>query len=305
MARLCQLHGTAISILQSEHLIGRGSQCNLLLSRAYVSTQHALIRWSGTAWELVDRGSRNGTLVDGVQVEAGKPYALELGSVVAFGHREECWQLVDIGPPQVAIVCLDTNVELLDTVGVIGVPSDDDPICSVYRDTDGLWKLEYPDTPPAMIEDGYTWEVAGQRWRFSCPKLVGPTATSETQLAGRSGRLHFVVSRDEEFVELTIEYARRSLSLGSRSHNYLLLVLARARSEDRAAGLSESSCGWRYKEDLADALRMTPQQVDGEVHRIRKHFGQHGLEESSTIIERRPRTKQLRLGVSDFNVSRA
>ena len=59
------------------------------------------------------------------------------------------------------------------------------------------------------------------------------------------------------------------------------------------------------KEELADGLQMTPQQVDGEVFRIRKHFSQHGLPESTTIIERRPRTKQLRLGVVSVRVERA
>jgi hypothetical protein len=58
------------------------------------------------------------------------------------------------------------------------------------------------------------------------------------------------------------------------------------------------------KDALADGFKITPQQIDGEVFRIRKHFAQHGLAESATIIERRPRTKQIRLGLGQVRVER-
>jgi hypothetical protein len=51
-------------------------------------------------------------------------------------------------------------------------------------------------------------------------------------------------------------------------------------------------------------LKMTPQQVDGEVFRIRKHFTQHGVLESTLVLERRPRTKQLRLGIGKLRIDR-
>jgi hypothetical protein len=116
--------------------------------------------------------------------------------------------------------------------------------------------------------------------------------------------LCFSVSSDEDFVELTLEYGKRRLELGSRSHNYLMLTLARQMLADRAQGLPEASCGWMDKDELADGLRMTPQQVDGEVFRIRKHFNQHGVLEATTIIERRPRTKQIRLGLTQLRIER-
>jgi hypothetical protein len=94
------------------------------------------------------------------------------------------------------------------------------------------------------------------------------------------------------------------VQLGHRSHNYLLLLLARARQNDAEAGVSETSCGWMYKEDLANALHMTPAQIDGEIFRIRRHFARHGLPEAATIIERRNRTNQLRIGVAQIRISR-
>ena len=96
----------------------------------------------------------------------------------------------------------------------------------------------------------------------------------------------------------------RVVNLGNRSHNYLLLILARARLQDSEAGLPDTSCGWMYKEDLAKALRMTPTQIDGEVFRIRKHFARHELAEAATIIERRNRTSQLRIGIRQLKITR-
>jgi hypothetical protein len=116
--------------------------------------------------------------------------------------------------------------------------------------------------------------------------------------------LCFRVSSDEEFVELDLVDASRRVALGSRSHNYLLLTLARSYLADAAAGLPPASSGWMDKEALAKGLSTTPEQIDGEVFRVRKHFARHGLREAAIIIERRPRTKQIRLGLRKIRIER-
>lgn len=304
MGRLRALNHQVSTRLQPEHLIGRGAQCNLRLHSAFVSTQHAIIRWNGNAWELVDRGSRNGTFLNDVRIPAGASHVIEVGSLIAFGHHSEAWEVVDTSPPEVCVFGLDVGVELIATDNVIGVPSDEEPACTVFCDVDGCWKLEFPDGPVSAIDDGHTWQAGGTSWRFSSPAGLGRTATSEQTLEQRKSTLLFRVSSDEEFVELCVEDRRGTVNLGARSHNYLLLLLAEARLADRDAGHLETNCGWSYKEDIADALCVTPQQVDVEVHRIRKHFAQHGLDEASTIIDRRPRTRQLRLGVPSVRIFR-
>jgi hypothetical protein len=86
--------------------------------------------------------------------------------------------------------------------------------------------------------------------------------------------------------------------------NYLLLTLARARLADMQNGIPDTSCGWVYKDDLANALNMTPAQVEGEVYRIRRHFARFRLPETGLIIERRGRTGQLRIGMSRLKITR-
>lgn len=304
MAELRRTDGTRSCLLMTEHLVGRSPQCALRLAAGYVSTQHALIRWDGRSWELLDRGSRNGTQLNGVTAEPGRAYRLSKDAVLTFGHPDERWALVDAGEPQTMAVALDTGQALLGTQGLIGLPSGKSPECTLYLDRDGAWKLERSDGEIEVVLDGQVIECAGRKFRFCGPASTSATETLSLTEKGARPTLCFAVSSDEDFVELWLEYPDRELRLGSRSHNYLLLTLARQRLADEAASLPEASCGWMDKDELAEGLKMTPQQVDGEVFRIRKHFTQHGLPESTTIIERRPRTRQIRLGQPRLRIDR-
>lgn len=304
MAELRRTDGSRSCRLMTEHLVGRGAQCALRLSGAYVSGQHALIRWDGRAWEILDRGSRNGTQLNGVALEPGRAQRLLKDGIVTFGHADERWALVDAGEPQTMALALDDGEALLNLQGLIGLPSSKSPECTLFQDHEGVWRIERADGEVEVVTDGHIIDCAGRQFRFCCP---ASTSATETLLAAPRGEptLCFSVSSDEDFVELTLEYPERKIALGSRSHNYLMLTLARQKLADLAANLPEASCGWMDKDELADGFKMTPQQVDGEVFRIRKHFTQHGLPESTTVIERRPRTKQIRLGLSKLRVDRA
>jgi hypothetical protein len=304
MAELRRKDGTRSCLLMTEHLVGRGPQCALRLTAPYVSTQHALIRWDGHAWELLDRGSRNGTQLDGTVVEPGRAYRLKKAATITFGHADERWELTDAGEPETMAVALDTGQALRGHDGWIALPSSDSPEATLFLGPDGAWKLERADGEVEPVVDGQVIDCAGRQFRFCAPASTSATESLSLKPGGAEPTLAFVVSSDELFVELAIEYGERRVALGSRSHNYLLLTLARQTLRDRAASLPESSCGWMDKEELAEGLKITPQQVDGEVFRIRKHFTQHGVSESTTIIERRPRTKQMRLGVERLRIDR-
>jgi hypothetical protein len=305
MGEISRLNGGNPRRLLNQHLIGRGPECALRLTENYVSTQHALIRWQGHAWELLDRGSRNGTHVNGVALEPGRPYVLSKGLVMSFGHPDETWLLSDAAEPEVMLVALDDGETLSGAHGLIGFPSSANPECTLYRAPDGTWKLEGPDGSVRPLTDGEAFESAGRTFRLSLPSVIAATASVGNDSGFDEPSLRFTVSSDEEFVELDVEYTSRRIPLGSRSHNYLLLTLARSYLTDLAAGLPVESSGWVDKEELAKGLNMTPEQIDGEVFRVRKHFARHGLKEAAVVIERRPRTKQIRIGLPKLRVERA
>lgn len=304
MAELREASGARQCVLMPEHLIGRGPQCALRLTGNYVSSQHAVIRWFGHGWELLDRGSRNGTQLNGGQVEPGRAYRLSKGAMITFGHQQERWILVDASEPEVMVVALGSGEARLPHHGLIGIPSSDHPECTVFLDLDGAWKLEDADGARLVLHDSQNFEAHGQLYRFSCPSSNDLTENAESAAKNEPATLHFLVSLDEDFVELTLEYPHRSVALGSRAHNYLLLTLARHKLSELSTGIAEDSAGWMDKDQLAAGLRITPTQVDGEIFRIRKHFASHGLQESAAIIERRSRTKQIRLGLARVRVDR-
>jgi len=304
MGELGRLNGQESRRLLGQFLVGRGPECALRLSGSYVSTQHALIRWQGHAWELLDRGSRNGTHLNGELLEPGRPYRLNKGATMSFGHPEETWTLTDAAPPEVMLVALDDGGLLSGEQGLIKLPTPENPECTLYRDLDGSWKVETADGSVRPLSDGESLESAGRRYRFSLPSAAEATASVHVGSTFDAPALRFKVSSDEEFVELELDYSGRRVALGSRSHNYLLLTLARSHLADVAAGLPLASSGWMDKEALAKGLGMTPEQIDGEVFRVRKHLARHGLKEAAVIIERRPRTKQIRLGLRNVRIDR-
>lgn len=291
-------------MLEAESVVGRTPTAGLCIAARYVSAQHAVLRFNGEIWELRDLGSRNGTFVDGVRIRPGEERPLTRGSRIAFGKIEEEWELVDTGAPHAMVMPLDGG----DPVGlegeILALPSSERPLATIYRDTDGGWILEQPDSI-APITNFQTFEIEGRSFRFSCPEQIAKTTFTPDVLAELEIRhlaLHFSVSRDEEHVELRVTSGARSFDLGSRAHNYLLLTLARRRLSDAAEGLPETSCGWIYQEDFPNDPNMESAHLNLDVLRIRRQFARLGIADAAGIIERRPRTRQLRIGVSRLSV---
>ncbi len=67
-------------------VIGRAVDCTLSTKDTELSRQHARLRWTGLGWKVVDLGSRNGTFVDGVridaEVEVSRPAVVRTGGTV-------------------------------------------------------------------------------------------------------------------------------------------------------------------------------------------------------------------------------
>jgi hypothetical protein len=64
--------------------VGRSGDCNVVLQDHRASRYHADIRWTGERWEVTDRGSTNGTYVNGLRVN--QPYDLRLGDRITIGE---------------------------------------------------------------------------------------------------------------------------------------------------------------------------------------------------------------------------
>jgi pSer/pThr/pTyr-binding forkhead associated (FHA) protein len=65
-------------------LIGRASDCQLLLEDDYVSTRHARISRVGAGFQVEDLGSTNGTYVNNQRISAPTPFGI--GDVLRIGR---------------------------------------------------------------------------------------------------------------------------------------------------------------------------------------------------------------------------
>jgi len=293
---------TTIS-LHASHLIGRSERCDLRIDEQYVSTEHASIRWNGQVWHLKDLGSRNRTYVNGASVSATDPVVLNPGCTIAFGLKEDTWRLESLAAPEAVAIPLDGGAPLVAVNALLPVPSPVKPAATVYRGSDGGWKLdEEGETKDAI--DGGVFSVDGRSFRLSLPSAVLPTVPVGSLETPRINdlELRFSVSADEEHVEIVATWRGQALRLGARTHNYLLLELARRRAADAGVRLPDTSCGWVYQDELCERLRVDAARLNVDVYRIRKQFAHLELLDPATVIERRARTKQLRLGVKRFAI---
>jgi FHA domain len=301
MGRLRHVHSERSCELEPEHVVGRSPGSTLVIEHELVSKQHAVLRWSGTEWTLRDLGSRNGTFVEGARITTA-PTPIKEGARVRFGSADSEWQLVDASPPRPLLVSVDDGSSLRIDGEMLALPSPDNPVATVFRDASGAWLLERADgTRPLGIDDSF--EVAGRTWCFRSASSLARTTAAALD-APALPRLIFSVSSDEEHVELSADVAGQRVVLGTSPRYYLLLTLARQRAADRGQGMPESSCGWMHHEDLQKALALGQQHLNIDVFRIRRQLAEKGLACAATVIERRPRSRQLRLGWADFEVHR-
>jgi FHA domain-containing protein len=292
-------------LLEPEHVVGRALTCTLRLRPGYVSSQHALLRWVDPHWEVKDLASSNGTFVDGRRLEHGQPAAAPLGSKIAFGHPDEQWELVDASAPQVMVVPVDGGEHVVVDGELLALPSAEDPCATIYRGPGGVWILEQEHESAVPLSNLQIFSAGGRWWRFCCTESLQATSRfmDPSEMVLRNLELSFAVSRDESFVKLGVRAGERTLDLGARACNYLLLTLARQRLADGRAGLPDTSCGWVYLADLARGLETAPTQINIDVYRLRKNFAAAGVADAVGVIERRPPTRQLRIGTDKVAIT--
>jgi len=79
--------------LQPVTSLGRSPVNTVSILDAYASSEHALLFYRGGQWWLEDRGSRNGTTLNAVTVDA--PTVVSSGDVVGIGRVQLKLELVD------------------------------------------------------------------------------------------------------------------------------------------------------------------------------------------------------------------
>ena len=287
--------------LGNHNVLGRSPAATVELRDKRASAVHAAVTWRHGGWHIRDLGSRNGTALGGRRLDVGIDVPLARGAEIALGTGRETWRLTDDRPPSALARKRSTEGLALASDGLIAIPTPEDPRVCLYRDEDGGWWLE-DDEGTHMVQDQTRLDVAGEPWVVEVPSPESSSIPT-TQVIDASARVlqemaaTFRVSLDGEHVELQLGDDLGTLDFGARAHHDVLLVLARARIDDRARGLAGGEGGWLYVDDAATRAGIDPQHLTVAVFRARKQIAEAGVLNAGALIERRPRPRQMRFGV--------
>lgn len=297
-------------ILGSVHTVGRGSDCDLYLPSDLVSWQHAVFRWTEHGWEVRDLGSANGTWVNDCRLQAGVWRVLDQGARIAFGMRDDRFEVVDVAAPVVVarpVEAEDGEALYGDENGLV-LAELGDPMYLIQEDGRGRWFVHgLREDERRPIADREVLAVGDRCWRISLP-LVPERTRNPDDTSKRLGDigLNFRVSPDEEHVEVAVVHAGGELLLPARVWDYFLLTLARARLEDTTRpGLAMSEHGWVHAPTLADGLGVSVTTIRAYVHRARRQLAEvAGVIGADGLIERRRVNQAMRIGVARLEVRR-
>jgi hypothetical protein len=227
-----------------------------------------------------------------------------VGAKLRFGDVPGEWLVVDLDPPDAVATALDNGARVPPQGGLIVLPSPDAPEVSLYRRADGAWIAEGPDRVWEPERDEIV-VAGGRRFRFEPGSAVHATSTSlGNRLTPSAITLDFTVSRNEEQVNLSIVHLGQRLALKPRAHTYLLLTLARLRTQDQAnPELPQTSHGWVEQSRLLRMLATNLAQLTLDIYRARRQFADAGMLDSAQIVERRTSSRELRIGVERLSIA--
>jgi hypothetical protein len=146
---------------------------------------------------------------------------------------------------------------------------------SFYRSANLKWEMDDGLSTHELLH-GHQYTFNDMKWVFIENEPIEDTYDHQ-QLFSKA-KFHCYLSPDEESVEVKIIINELELSLGEKVYNYLLLLLARRRLEDKSKGFKSEEQGWAFVNQLLQELsRELLQDIDVYyfnvmIHRFRSHL---------------------------------
>lgn len=277
MAYLLDVATEASFPLAPHHTFGRlANSVNTHIDKPYVSKLHAAIEWNGEHWRIKNLGL-NGTWINGVALMDSDTRELQLNDeIVLAAQNDPGFRVMNLSAPGDMLWPLDGaqgNTPPIYLSGYHLLPDSETPELALYYDElTQQWHCEPIDQQgePRALSDGDLVAFSACRWQLVRAHIYGPTEVKSV-LHVNDFEFVFHLSLDEETTQLEL-HKQQVFDLSVRTHHYLLLQLARHRSEDAARGLDSKSQGWVYADQLAAELGLDSTHMNIQIFRARKQL---------------------------------
>jgi pSer/pThr/pTyr-binding forkhead associated (FHA) protein len=183
--------------------IGRGDENDIVLPVHQVSRQHALIKWDGDSFAIIDRGSTNGIYVNGEPVKRKR---LQVGDLIGIGPFDMTFQeTIDAGqaPKQEETVVVTTPGSFAGELSDVSVSE----VCQLIdlNQKTGILDFHYGD------RRGKVYFEKGQATHAEYRELIADNAALEL-LSLTRGSFRFI-AKESVTVQRTIKRPTASLLL--------------------------------------------------------------------------------------------
>lgn len=258
--------------LNTQHSFGRNRHTsNTHIPEQDISQSHALIFWKGNDWYIQDH-SRNGTLVNGKYINH-TTVKLSKSCKIQFGEQGSTqWEMINLSPPMSYLKSTHDQNDIIELASCYAFPDEKTPDIFIYP-ADGIWKLEEKGIAHDLGH-GETYHINNKEYIYIENRVLEDTM--DNGYVVNNAYFQFILSSDEEHIQIKIIIQNQELDLGERVHNYILLALARKRLIDVRMGCAFGDQGWiAIDELLSDMSKEFGKELDTyylnlKIYRLRK-----------------------------------
>lgn len=195
-----------------------------------------------------------------------------------------------------------TGVVRIATDGLLALPDDEHPEICIVEARDGQWTIEADGMVRVALENESIL-VGDETWALDVPRVaISTLAVESVLLTLESIILRFAVSGTEnDDVVITVDGPGKKFQLPPQKHHRLLLALAREQLS--LAALPPAERGWTDRHRVCRLLAISEQRLNVDICHARREFAALGIHGAANVIETRPGTTMLRLGVGFVEVT--
>lgn len=295
MAIIKNCYSGEILFLNNKHVFGCNVSCYTTaapIADVGISANCATIYWDSGAWYIKDH-SKNGIFLNNLYVH-NTTAILSNGSHIQFGEDISTkWEIINLLPPASYIKCINQKNKQLELRSCVSIPSDEKGEVSFCLSKDDRWIMKRNNVV-SYLTDGAIIKLHNEEWQFFENETTGTAHFIPKQSLSF---FQFNLSIDEEHINVKIVTNGAEVDLGYRSHNYLLLALARKKVKDMRQKYDLHDQGWLSMETLQnDVAKEIGKEIDEyylnlQIYRLRKQLEDIRLNgyDFSNVIERRKR----------------